>query len=67
MLDNNIRTMEFIGCDSWCRPVYKCIETGILWKDINCGEGTPCLSSCNNEFEGEPDCAIKSELEIHFI
>lgn len=29
---NNIRTMEFLGEDFWGMLVYKCIETGILYK-----------------------------------
>jgi len=33
-MSNNIRTMEFLGIDGWNRPVYKCVETGTLWKDI---------------------------------
>lgn len=67
MSNNNIRTMEYLGEDFWCRPVYKCVETGILWKDITCGSKRPELYSCGNDFEGEPDCPIKDTLEIHFI
>ncbi len=66
MENNNIRTMELKGVDSWSRPVYKCIETGQLWKDINCGQGIPSLHNCQNDFEGEPDCPIKNSLEVHF-
>jgi len=67
--NNNIRTMEFKGLDDWNRPVYKCIENGILWKDITLGNEKPELYSCSNTFDGEPDCPIKikSDLEIHFI
>jgi hypothetical protein len=60
----NIRTMKLIGFDSWDRPVYKCIENGILWKDITCGSEKPELCSCNNTFDGEPDCMIKSDIEV---
>ncbi|MDA6131060.1 hypothetical protein OSK38_27285, partial [Escherichia coli] len=63
---NNIRTMELIGVDDWSRPVYKCIETGILYKDITLGSDNPDLYSCSNDFEGEPDFPIKYDLEIHF-
>lgn len=63
---NNIRTMELIGVDFWSRPVYKCIETGNLYKDLTLGSDNPDLYSCSNDFEGEPDCPIKSDLEIHF-
>ena len=66
MENTNIRTMELIGIDDWSIPVYKCVETGILWKDITLGSKNPELYSCSNEFDGEPDCPIKSSLEIHF-
>nr|WP_162306329.1 LPD11 domain-containing protein [Brevibacillus laterosporus] len=65
-MDNKIRTMEFLGIDDWDRPVYKCIETGILWKDVTLGNENPELYSCGNTFDGEPDFPIKSDLEIHF-
>ena len=65
-MENNIRTMEFLGVDFWDRPVYKCIETGSLWKDLTLGSKIPELYSCGNDFDGEPDCPIKSNLEIHF-
>jgi len=67
MKNNNIRTMEFIGNDDWNRPVYKCIETGNLYKDITLGKEVPELYSCGNSFDGEPDCHIKRDLEINFI
>ena len=62
-----IRTMEFKGLDDWNRPVYKCQETGKLWKDITLGSENPELYSCQNAFDGEPDCPIKSDLDIRFI
>ncbi|APU87341.1 LPD11 domain-containing protein [Clostridium botulinum] len=66
MESNNIRTMELIGIDDWDSPVYKCIETGNLYKDITLGSDNPELCSCSNDFEGEPNCPIKNDLEIHF-
>lgn len=66
MENNNIRTMELIGIDDWSRPVYKCLETGQLWKDITLRNENPELYSCQNNFDGEPDCPIKKELEIQF-
>lgn len=65
-MTKNIRTMELLGVDDWDRPVYKCIENGILWKDLTLGSEKPELYSCQNSFDGEPDCPIKSDLEIHF-
>lgn len=66
MMNENIRTMVYIGEDDWGRPVYKCKENGILWKDVNCGRGRKNLCSCSNSFDGEPDCPIREDLEIHF-
>ena len=67
IINNNIRTMELIGIDDWSRPVYKCIETNMLYKDITLGSKNVELYSCQNDIDGEPDCPIKSTLEIHFI
>lgn len=61
-----MRTMIFIGTDDWHRPVYECVETGVLWKDITLGQKYPELYSCQNSFDGEPDCPIKPDLEITF-
>ena len=63
---SEVRTMKFLGIDNWDRPVYQCVETGVLWKDITLGSENPELYSCQNSFDGEPDCPIKSNLEIHF-
>lgn len=62
----NVRTMEFIGVDSWDRPVYKCIENGYLWKDVSLGKSdtSELYSSSNNEFDGEPSSPIKSNLVV---
>lgn len=65
-MENNIRTMELLGVDDWGRPVYKCLENGKLWKDITLGSKKPELYSCQNSFDGEPDCPIKTDLEIRF-
>src|SRR5690348_3088600 len=63
----NVRTMAYMGVDDWDRPVYKCIETDSLWKDIELGKfDPPALYSCGNDFEGEPCSPIKSELVIVF-
>lgn len=66
MNKKNIRTMELVGVDYWSRPVYKCIETGKLWKDITLGNENPELHTCQNSFDGEPDCPINSNLTVQF-
>ena len=56
-----------VGRDSWDRPVYQC--DGNLYVDVDPRSGrTPeiCTKS-NNEFDGEPDCPINSDVEIIFI
>ncbi|MGU3568875.1 LPD11 domain-containing protein [Paenibacillus sp. D51F] len=65
--NENVRTMEYVGVDDWDRPVYKCIETGSLWKDIELGKcDMPVLYSCGNVFDGEPSSPIKSDLVVVF-
>lgn len=64
-----MKKLEYIGNDSWSRPVYK-DENGKLWKDTSMGriKGKHNLcSAVNNEFDGEPDCPIKSTIEVIFI
>lgn len=66
-MNNNIMTMEFKGLDDWSVPVYKCIETGVLYKDLAPkGSENPELYSCGNEFDGEPCWPIKKDKEIKF-
>jgi hypothetical protein len=66
-MDNNVRTMEFQGLDDWDIPVYKCLENNKLWKDIShLKDGSELYSSSNNEFDGEPDCPIKKDLQVVF-
>ena len=59
-----MKKLQYIGADSWDRPVYK-DESGKLWKDVNLGMDVPELcSSVNNCFDGEPDMPIRDEFEI---
>ncbi|MFC5402466.1 LPD11 domain-containing protein [Cohnella soli] len=62
----NVRTMEYMGKDDWDNPVYKCIETDTLWKDVAMGKGSPQLYSCGNEFDGDPCSPISSDLIVTF-
>lgn len=66
MENNNIRTMELIGVDDWNRNVYKCIETNVLYKDVESRGTIPELYSCDNDLNGEPSFPIKDTLEIHY-
>lgn len=69
MENNNIRRMEYAGVDDWDKRVYKCVETGTLYKDISDFKWLdPELCTCGNDFYGEPGFPIDtSNLEIHFI
>lgn len=65
-INENIRMMEFIDTDAWGRPVYKCVEDGVLWKDITMGSENPKLYSCGNDFDGEPCSPISKEFKLVF-
>lgn len=65
-VNENIRTMEFIDVDNWSNPVYKCIENGVLYKDVNLGKGEPSLYSCGNEFDGDPCYPISKDITVIF-
>jgi hypothetical protein len=64
MKKNNVRTMELIGLDGLGCPVYKCLETGQLWKDLSLDEH-PQLHSCGC-LDDDPGWAIRPDLEIRF-
>ena len=59
------RYLEFVGVDSWDRPVYE-DKNGGFWKDTNLGKGTPYLHrSCpSDDFDGEPDYPINDEYVL---
>ena len=64
---NKTRTMEFIMLDDWDNPVYKCIETGVLYKDGSDSHGRkPELYSCGNELDGEMCYPIDKSYEVVF-
>ena len=60
--------LNFIGKDSWGRPVYK-DETGQMFKDLNLGETPIHLCTTYGDIEAEPDTSI-SNIEhyknVHF-
>lgn len=66
MESNNIRTMELIGEDNLGNDVYKCIETGTLYKNVGMEGHKPELYSCGNAFDGDPSFPINSNFEIRF-
>ena len=63
--DNNIRTMELVAVDFFDCPVYRCIETGRLWKDLSFGGAEPQLHSCG-DLDGDPGWPIRPDLEVKF-
>jgi len=59
--------MNLIGIDDFSRPVYKCVETGTLYKDVELGnQETPELCDCSNDFNGEPCSPISKDLDVRF-
>lgn len=62
------KVLRFLGMDSWDRPVYE-DENGKLWKDVDPRKGrvAELCTSCNNEFDGEPDCPMKSEIVCKYV
>lgn len=65
--------LQYIGMDSWDRPVYK-DEHDRLWKDLDSREEvSPDLcTSLNNEFDGEPDTPMRvmekyKQVQIEFV
>lgn len=59
--------LTYLGMDSHSRPVYKDRE-GKLWKDTDPRSHVPPrLYSCNNAFDGEPDCPFPLRERARFI
>lgn len=65
-MKNKVITMELIGSDNLGSNVYKCVETGILYKDISLDGSSPELYGCGNEFDGDPSYPISKSFEIRF-
>lgn len=65
MNNKEVLKLIYVGDDYWSRPVYK-DQFNHLWKDVELGTiATPSLySPVNNDFEGEPECALKQPYEI---
>lgn len=60
-------TMKFITVDNWDNDVYRCTETGILYKDLSLSHSCkPDLYSCGNEIDGDP-CYPLDETNIELI
>ena len=65
--------LNYIGLDSWSRPVYK-DESNKLFVDVDNREGRKAeiCTKYNNMFDGEPDTPIGyidryKDLEIKFL
>jgi len=60
-------TLNYKGRDDCSRPVYKC--NGILYVDVEPFKNRKpdICTKYGNEFNGEPDCHIKHEIELEFI
>ena len=66
-------TLNYIGMDSWDRPVYE-DESGVLWKDISPLKKWPpeLCTSIGNKFDGEPDTQMYyfkkyADVKVQFV
>jgi len=58
-----VLTLNYMGTDSWNRPVYR-DQHGRFWKDVDLGSrATPSLYS-SSKFEGEPGYPLNAEYVI---
>lgn len=66
--------LTFLGTDNWGRYVYE-DERGQIWKHLDCNStmeecrkrGDKLYSSCNNAFDGEPDCPMREGIEVEYV
>ena len=55
--------VSYIGDDNMGKPVYKS-NNNRLYKDVNLGEGTPDLYSCDNKIDGDPCFSVSNKYDI---
>lgn len=58
--------LEFMGCDDWDRPVYKCEDRLYVDVDPRANRHYDICTKSNNEFYGEPDWSIPEDTEVEF-
>ena len=68
MGEQKILKLEFLGQDSWDRPVYK-TESGSLVVDVDPRKdhGPDLCTKYKNEFNGEPEDPISKDWTPEFI
>lgn len=60
--------LVFAGWDSWDRPVYLYRDKLYVVDVAPNSDTAPALhTKCSNEFDGEPDSPIRSDVEIEFV
>jgi len=61
-------TMEFLMTDNFDNDIWKCIETGVIYKDLSLTHiNKPELYSCGNEIDGDPCYPLDiSNIELIF-
>ena len=59
--------LAYKGNDRWDRPVYEADER--LYVDVNPRSryAPEICTKYNNEFDGEPDTPIPSDIEVEFV
>ena len=58
--------LNYKGRDSWSRPVYEANERLYVDVDPRKDRKPNICTKYNNEFDGEPDDPIPSEIQIEF-
>lgn len=67
MANNKKLTMEYVGKDFWDNLVYKCLETGVLYKVLLGDFESHTLYNCCNDYDGEPGWPLNDDVEIQFV
>lgn len=58
---------KLVGEDWWGNPIYKCIENGRIYKDVDWDPDKPNLNTCDNEIDGEPGFPIRKDINIIIV
>lgn len=59
--------LNYVGDDSWSRPVYE--SKGTLYVDVDPRSGRPphICTKTNNDFDGEPDSPLPDDATFEFV
>ncbi len=60
-------TLTFKGYDDWDRPVYESEGRLFVDADPRSDHGPDLCTKSNNDFYGEPDMPIRTDIEVTFV